>query len=138
MYISNKESGYNSIENIYKKFGKDPKKLKVLTINQETHIPQWEEVNEIIKHLPEKDLIKVTTEHGKSIMATKDHSFITLSKEGDIIPIKGDELNQNSYIPIPINYHKEKFKSFLPGHFNKKQSNNSKLLPDSIHLDKDF
>ncbi len=138
MYISNKESGYNSIENIYKEFWKNPKDLKVLTIDQKTHIPKWENVSEIIKHLPEKDLIKITTEHGKSITATKDHSFITLSKEGNIIPIKGDELNQNSYIPIPINYHKENFKLFYPGFFNKKQSNNSKLLPDKIILDKEF
>lgn len=138
MYISNKESGYDTIEILYKKFGKNPEDLKVLTIDQSTHKPRWENVNEIIKHLPEKDLIKLTTEHGKSIIATKDHSFITLSKEGNIIPIKGEELNKSSYIPIPINYHKKNFKVFIPGHFNKKQSNSSKLLPNNILLEKDF
>ncbi|MDP2924801.1 MAG: LAGLIDADG family homing endonuclease [Nanoarchaeota archaeon] len=137
MYISDKETGYDSIENIYNKFGKGPNNLKVLTINQEFHEPRWEYVNEIIKHLPEKDLIKLITKHGKEIIATKDHSFITLSKNGDIVSIKGDELTKNSYIPIPINYHKEVFKHFLPGHFNKNNTN-SKLLLDKIDLNEDF
>ncbi|MGV8152166.1 MAG: LAGLIDADG family homing endonuclease [Candidatus Nanoarchaeia archaeon] len=137
MYISENETGYSPIEKIYNKFGKYPKNLKVLTINQKNHEPKWENANEIIKHLPEKDLIKITTEHGKQITGTKDHSFITLSKEGEIISIKGDKLNKNYYLPIPINYHKEMFKTFNPGYFNKKTTS-SKLLPNKIDLDNDF
>jgi replicative DNA helicase Mcm len=137
-YISKKEVGYDTIENLFKKFKKYPKDLKILTIDMKNHEPKWENVDEIIKHLPEKDLIHVKTEHGKEIIATKDHSFITLSKSGDIYPIKGEELNKITYLPIPINYHKEEFKFFHTEKFNKKYSNNSKLLPDKIKLDKDF
>ncbi len=138
MYISEEETGYETIETLYNKFGENPQNLEVLTINQKTQEPEWEKVNEIIKHLPEKKLIKVRTEHGKTITATKDHSFITLSKEGEIVPIKGDIITKENYLPLPINYHKEKFKVFNPGFFNKKQSNNSKLLPDKIDLNEDF
>ncbi|MDP3026488.1 MAG: LAGLIDADG family homing endonuclease, partial [Nanoarchaeota archaeon] len=137
MYISENETGYKTIENLYKKFGKNPENLKVLTIDQKIHEPKWEKVSEIIKHMPEKDLIKIKTEHGKTITATKDHSFITLSNSGDIVPIKGEELTNNSYVPIPINYHRELFKIFNPGYFNKKTSN-SKILPEKIELDRDF
>lgn len=137
MYISDKEAGYDTIENLYKKFKGSPKNLKVLTIDMKKHEPMWEQVNEIIKHLPEKDLLKISTEHGKSIVATKDHSFITLSKNGEIVPIKGEELTKDTYVPIPVNYHKEEFKYFLPGNFNKKNTN-SKILPDKIKLDRDF
>src|SRR3989344_3070297 len=52
MYISGKETGYETIENIYKKFKKFPKGLKVLTIDMKNHEPRWEYVFEIIKHLP--------------------------------------------------------------------------------------
>lgn len=137
MYFCKKEAGYDSIENIYKKFGKNPIDLNVLTINQKSQESKWEGVSEIIKHLPEKELIKVITEHGKSIIATKDHSFITLSKNGEIISIKGEELTKETYLPIPINYHKELFKFFNPGYFNKKNTT-SKLLPEKISLDNDF
>ena len=137
MFFCNKEANYDTIENIYNKFGKNPADLNVLTIDKKSHEPLWEKVGEIIKHLPEKDLIKVGTEHGKSIIATKDHSFITLSKTGEIIPIKGEELTKDTYLPIPINYHKELFKIFAPGHFNNKNTN-SKLLLDKIDLDRDF
>jgi hypothetical protein len=65
MYISGKETGYISAEELYDKFGKNPKNLKVLTIDQKTHEPKGEKTNEIIKHLPEKELIKIRTEHGK-------------------------------------------------------------------------
>src|SRR3989344_3017221 len=138
MYISEDNNGQDTIENLYKKYNKFPENLKVLTIDQISQEPKWENVKEIIKHLPEKDLIKVTTAHGKEIIATKDHSFITLSKEGEIVSIKGEALNRKTYLPLPTNYHKEEFKYFYPGHFNKKQSNNSKLLPDKIKLDRDF
>jgi len=137
MYISEKETGYKSIENIYKKFDKYPKNLKVLTIDQNSHKPKWEKVNEIIKHLPEKDLIDIQTEHGKRITATKDHSFITLSKTGDIISIKGENLSKETYVPIPLNYHLKTQDYFNTKKFNKKTTN-SKLLPEQIKLDKDF
>ncbi|MEK6936130.1 MAG: LAGLIDADG family homing endonuclease, partial [Nanoarchaeota archaeon] len=137
MYISENETGYESLDKIYDKFKRFPKNLKVLTIDMKNHDSKWESVSEIIKHLPEKELIKITTEHGKQVTGTKDHSFITLSDEGEIISIKGDKLTKNSYVPIPVNYHKEQFKVFNPGYFNKKVTN-SKLLPDKIELDKNF
>ena len=136
-YISKDESGNISIEELYDKFGKKPKDIKVLTINQKSHEPKWEFVEEIIKHLPEKDLIKIKTEHGKEIIATKDHSFITLNKNGEITPIKGEELTKSSYVPLPIDYHVKMFEYFLPSHFNKKVTN-SKMLPEKIRLDEEF
>jgi replicative DNA helicase Mcm len=138
LYFSKDSNGKETIENLFKKYGKFPKDMKVLTIDMNSFEPKWKDVSEIIKHLPERDLIQVKTEHGKSIVATKDHSFITLSKSGKIISIKGDELNKKIYLPIPINYHKEEFKYFFTENFNKKPSNNSKILPDKIKLDKDF
>jgi replicative DNA helicase Mcm len=137
MYISGNETGYDPIEDVYRKFGKSPKDLKVLTIDMKNHEPKWENVFEIIRHMPEKDLIKITTEHGKQITGTKDHSFITLSKNGEIISIKGEDLTSDTYLPIPINYHKEEIEYLSTKDFNKK-TKNSKILPEKIRMDKDF
>jgi len=137
MYISKKETGYISVEKLYNKFGRKPTNLKVLTINMKEHKPEWKKVNEILKHSPKEKLIEIITEHGKKITATKDHSFITLSEKGEIIPIKGSNINKGTYLPIPINYHKEIFKVFTPGELNKKNTN-SKLLPEKIPLDENL
>jgi len=135
MYYTKKEVGYDHIENLFRKFGKTPKNLKCLTINQKNHKAEWQKVDEIIKHAPEKKLIKIETSHGKSIIATKDHSFITLSKEGKIIPIKGEKLNKNSYLPIPINFHKEIIKEIDIKNI-KTTKTNSKKFQDHLKLNK--
>ncbi|MBU3906684.1 MAG: ATP-binding protein [Nanoarchaeota archaeon] len=136
-YYNNEELGYEAIEKIFEKFGERPKNLKTLTIDTKTHKPIWAKIDKIIKHLPEKELIKITTEHGKQIIATKDHSFITLSVEGEIIPIKGEELTEKSYLPLPINFHKQTINEIKTEKFNTYKTN-SKQLPDSIKLDKNF
>ncbi|PIO07643.1 hypothetical protein COU59_02965, partial [Candidatus Pacearchaeota archaeon CG10_big_fil_rev_8_21_14_0_10_34_12] len=135
LYYTKNRHGYRKIRELFNEFGKHPKNLKVLTINQSTHAPEWESVNEIIKHPPEKELIKVTTSHGKSVIATKDHSFITLSG-GKIIPIKGEQIKKGTYLPLPINYHKEILNELNIKEF-KIAKTNSKEIPDSIKLNED-
>jgi len=137
LYYSKKEQGYIPIEKLEKKFGRFPKDLKVLTIDQKTHSSKWTNVKEIIKHPPEKKLIKVITEHGKHIIATKDHSFITLSRKGEIVPIKGEELNKNVYLPLPINYHKETLKNLDIRRFITSKTN-TKQIPKKINLTRNF
>ncbi len=137
LYYTKKESGYIKVYELFDKFGRFPKDLSVLTINQKSHAPEWQKVEEIIKHKPENDLIKITTEHGKEITATLDHSFITLSKTGEIIPIKGENLDEKTYVPIPINYHKEIIDSIKIKDFISKKTN-SKPIPEKIKLDEEF
>ena len=137
LYYNKEGFGYESIENLFEKLGKFPENTKTLTINMKTHKPEWAKIDEIIKHTHEKELIKITTEHGKKIIATKDHSFITLSKNGKIIPIKGDKLDKNSYIPIPISFHKQILKEIKTEKFNTHKTN-SKQIPEKIKLDEEF
>jgi len=137
LYFSNNEHGYETIEKIFEKFSRYPKNLNVLTINQQKHNVEWCHVKEIIKHLPEKSLIKIKTEHGKEIIATKDHSFITLSESGEIIPISGDKLTQNSYLPIPTNFHKQIIDAIETANYNTNKTN-ARQLPNKIKLNNDF
>ncbi len=137
LYQQNHDIGYISIKDLFKRFKRFTKNLKVLTINMKTHSPEWQKVKEIIKHKPEKKLIKVTTEHGKQITATLNHSFITLSNQGEIVSIKGNELTKESYLPIPINFHKEVVKELTTKQFNTYKTN-SKQLPKKIKLDEEF
>ncbi len=132
LYHKKNEFRYEEIQEIFNKFGQQPKNLNVLTINMESHKPAWKAVKEIVKHAPEKELIKVTTAHGKMITATKDHSFITLDK-GKIVPIKGEKLKKENYLPIPINFHKEILRELDIGNL-KTYKTNSKEIPNKIKL----
>ena len=137
LYFSKDQFGYDTLEKLYDRFGKNPENLKILSLDMKSHNSKWSNVKQIIKHSPEKNLIKVTTEHGKQVIATMDHSFITLSEKGDIIPVKGDELDENSYLPIPINFHREFIDELDTDKFNTYLTN-SRQLPKKIKLDKDF
>ncbi|MFA5992788.1 MAG: LAGLIDADG family homing endonuclease [Candidatus Pacearchaeota archaeon] len=137
IYFNGNEYGYNSIEFIFQKFGRYPKNLKTLSIDMNKHKVEWKSIREIIKHLPEKRLVKVTTEHGKQITATMDHSFITLSN-GEIVSIKGSDLTENkTFVPLPLGYHREVVNSINAKEFNTFKTN-AKQLPDNIILDENF
>jgi DNA-directed RNA polymerase II subunit RPB1 len=64
----------------------------------------WKKIEAVTKHLPiNKDgtdtLIKVTTRTGKSVIATKGKSFLTLLNN-KIVPIRGDDLEIGTCLPI--------------------------------------
>lgn len=66
----------------------------------------WKHIDAITKHLPinadgSNTLIKVTTKTGKSVVATKGKSFLTM-KDNLIVPVRGDEINVGDYLPISI------------------------------------
>jgi DNA-directed RNA polymerase beta' subunit len=68
---------------------------------------EWKQITAITKHLPiNKDgsnkLIKVITKNNKSVIATKGKSFLTM-KDNLIVPIRGDEIQVNDYLPIDKN-----------------------------------
>jgi len=137
LYYTSEETGYIPIEELEKKFGRYPKNLKTLTINQKTQSPEWANIQEILKHPPENRLIKITTKHGKEITATKDHSFITLSQEGKVHSIRGEDLTENTYLPLPINFHKPILKDIDISKFITTKTN-SKRINQKIELNEDF
>ncbi|MBU4086933.1 MAG: ATP-binding protein [Nanoarchaeota archaeon] len=137
LYHHGKEFGYKRIEEIHRLFGRHPKNLSVLTIDMKKHAPKWCNAKEILKHAPEKELIKISTEHGKEIIATKDHSFITLSETGEIVSIKGSEISNKTFLPLPISFHKPIISSIETERFNTHKTS-SRPLPKKIELNELF
>ena len=137
MYHKEKEAGYIEIRELYKRYGPKPKNLTILTINQESHTPEWKKAERIMKHLPERELIKVRTEHGREITATKDHSFITLNEEGKIKSIKGEELTKETYLPIPLSYNLKAIEHISTKKFNT-HNTNSRQLPETLELNREL
>lgn len=68
---------------------------------------EWKKVTALTKHLPvNKDgtntLLKITTESGRTVSATKAKSFLT-RKNNKLVATRGDELNIGMYIPLSRN-----------------------------------
>jgi hypothetical protein len=74
------------------------KDVYVLTISQKEKI-EWKEINEVSRHPPHGDLVKLTTESGRNIITTFSHSHLK-KHERNIIPVLGSELKVGDQIPV--------------------------------------
>ena len=109
--------------------------IKVASLNPDTYSLEWEPVSAFIRHTSPEKLLKVTTHSGRTITATKDHSFITMTPEGKIKPLEGKNLDKKKFLPVPLNTHKKMFDKV---DVDQKLKTNALRLPDHIDLDWDF
>ncbi len=63
---------------------------------------EWQKLLQVSKHLPNGNLLKITTESGREIVATFAHSFVT-KKDDEIVPIAGKDLKIGDSIPVVYN-----------------------------------
>jgi len=82
------------------------KDFKVISVDEDGQI-RWRLLEAVTKHLPGKDgketLIKVITEGGRVVRATKAKSFLA-KRNNKIIGITGEELKIGDCLPITIKY----------------------------------
>lgn len=80
------------------------KDLKVVCVDEHgrTH---WKKLEAVTKHLPGKDgmLLKVTTESGRVVRATKAKSFLA-RRDNLIVGITGEELKIGDSLPVTISF----------------------------------
>ena len=97
------------IERIYEKYVNNSNKIKVLSFDNNNKI-NWTTPSAILRHkLGNKKMIKITTQHGRSVEVTEDHSVFVIDQEtADIVPKKVRQINNDDYIVttnnIPNNY----------------------------------
>ena len=72
--------------------------VEVLTVSQDEKI-EWKNVSELSKHPVNGDLIKITTESGRSAITTLSHSHLK-KEDGMIKPILGSDLVIGNRIPV--------------------------------------
>lgn len=98
----------DTIETIYLKYAHNPEKIKVLSFDEKNKV-NWTTPSAILRHkLGSKKMIKITTQHGRFVEVTEDHSvFVIDQKTADIIPKAAKEITSDDYIVstnyIPIN-----------------------------------
>lgn len=94
------EMSFGSVINTeYNGFYKQPSETTyILTIGQDEST-SWKPITELSKHPPMGNLVKVTTQSGRSVITTLSHSH--LKKEGNsIVPILGSDLKLGDRIPV--------------------------------------
>lgn len=83
-----------------------PNNYKVLTVDNNNKIV-WEKLKAVVKHNVKKPTVKLSIEGGKDITCTTDHSIITMTKEGNLVETKADELKVGDYVLSPKSYNLE-------------------------------
>lgn len=96
-------------QNIHFVMEHDPSKSTVCDLPSyiEIYVPalgtderiHWRKLRQVSRHLPNGNLIKITTRSGRNITATPSHSFV-IRKNNKVIPVKGDDLIVGDRIPL--------------------------------------
>jgi DNA-directed RNA polymerase subunit A" len=75
-----------------------PTELEVLSLRADEQV-EWKPVEEVSRHDAPDELLRFELESGRTIRATKSHSFVT-REENEVIPIAGDELDEGDWLPV--------------------------------------
>jgi DNA-directed RNA polymerase subunit A" len=75
-----------------------PRGLEVPSLASDETV-EWKPVEEISRHDAPDELLRFELESGRSIRATKAHSFVT-RKNNEVVPVAGDELEAGDWLPV--------------------------------------
>lgn len=60
---------------------------------------QWQRISQVSRHPSNGGLVRIKTNTGREVTATKSHSFLRRSVDG-IVPIKGSDLKKGMRVPV--------------------------------------
>ncbi len=75
-----------------------PEGLEVLSLGGNESI-RWKPVEEISRHAAPGDLLEIELESGRTIRATKSHSFVT-REDNEVVPVAGEQLDAGDWLPV--------------------------------------
>jgi len=75
-----------------------PDGLEVPSLSREETV-EWKPVEEISRHETPDELLRFELESGRSIRATKAHSFVT-REDNEVVPVAGEDLDTGDWLPI--------------------------------------
>ena len=60
---------------------------------------RWKALEEVSRHETPDELLRFELESGRTIRATKAHSFVT-RRDNDVVPVAGEELSEGDWLPV--------------------------------------
>jgi DNA-directed RNA polymerase subunit A" len=82
-----------------------PDHLEVLSLRGDEQV-EWKPVEEVSRHEAPEELLRFELESGRTIRATKSHSFVE-KVEGEIVPVAADSLSPGDELPVVGEYDAE-------------------------------
>ena len=75
-----------------------PEGIEVPSLGADENV-RWKAVEEVSRHGTPDELLRFELESGRTIRATKAHSFVT-RRENEIVPVAGEELDEGDWLPV--------------------------------------
>ena len=80
--------------------GLAPDGVEVPSLDADERV-SWAAVEEVSRHEAPDELLRFDLESGRTIRATKAHSFVT-RRDGDVVPVAGDDLDAGDPLPVVV------------------------------------
>jgi len=74
-----------------------PEGLEALSLGGDEQV-SWKPIQEVSRHETPDELLRIELESGRTIRATKAHSFVT-REDNAVVPVAGDELDAGDWLP---------------------------------------
>jgi DNA-directed RNA polymerase subunit A" len=75
-----------------------PEGLEVPSLDGDERV-RWKPVEEVSRHETPEELLQFELESGRTVRATKAHSFVT-RRDNEVIPVAGEELETGDWLPV--------------------------------------
>ena len=75
-----------------------PDGIEVPSLDDDEQV-RWSAVEEVSRHETPAELLRFELESGRTIRATKAHSFVT-RRDGEVVPVAGDDLDAGDPLPV--------------------------------------
>lgn len=75
--------------------------IEVPSFNRETHEMTWQPVTHAIRHETDERTYEITTEKGRSVEVTGNHSLFSVTKDGETKQVKAGELEPGDAVLTP-------------------------------------
>jgi DNA-directed RNA polymerase subunit A" len=75
-----------------------PSGMEVLSLRADENV-EWKPLDEVSRHDAPDELLRFELESGRSIRATKAHSFVT-RRDNEVVPVTGSDLDAGDWLPV--------------------------------------
>ena len=75
-----------------------PASLETLSLGADEQV-RWKPVEEVSRHETPAELLRFELESGRTIRATKAHSFVT-RRDNEVVPVCGSDLERGDWLPV--------------------------------------
>jgi DNA-directed RNA polymerase subunit A" len=75
-----------------------PDGVEVLSLRADERV-EWKPLAEVSRHDAPDELLRFDLESGRTIRATRAHSFVT-RRDNEVVPVAGDDLDEGDWLPV--------------------------------------